>query len=111
MRRLQRGDVVLLVTLLPCWAVVFALHARQVASGRLAWVPVFVSSPATAAGFPIVRGFWPGVGPAETGLQLGDRLVRAGNADLAGRGPIGVFARIEEQASDALDVPIGYLRG
>jgi hypothetical protein len=75
---LRRLDAILLVTLIPCWIVAFALHVRQVVSGRLAWVPVYVSRPTGPEDFPVVVGIRPEARPDETGLQLGDGLVRAG---------------------------------
>jgi class 3 adenylate cyclase len=104
-------DAMLLVTLVPCWIAAFALHVRQVVTSRLAWVPVYVSRPAGPEGFPVVVGFRPESSPAKTGLQLGDRLVRAGRADLRGVGPVGVVARMEEQADEFLRVAVAYERG
>jgi class 3 adenylate cyclase len=106
----RRLDAVLLVILVPCWIAAFALHVRQVVTGRLAWVPIFVSRPGPDD-LPVVVGFRPQAGPHETGLRIGDRLVRAGSAELRGVGPVGVVARIEEQADEALRVPVAYLRG
>jgi class 3 adenylate cyclase len=103
--------VILLVTLVPCWIVAFALQARQVVSGRLAWVPFYVSHPTGPDRLPVVVGFRPESSPAETGLQLGDRLVRAGGAELRGVGPVGVVARIGEQADEELRVQLVYERG
>jgi class 3 adenylate cyclase len=110
-RPLRRLDAILLVTLVPCWIAAFALHVRQVMTARLAWVPVYVSHPAGPEGFPVVVGFRPEASPDDTGLRIGDRLVRAGDAELRGVGPVGVMARIEEQADEALRVPVAYVRG
>jgi len=104
-------DALLLVTLVPCWIVAFALQVRQVVTSRLAWAPMYVSRPTGPESFPVVVGFRPDANAAETGLELGDRLVRAGGADLRGVGPIGVVARLEEQADEALRVPVAYERG
>jgi class 3 adenylate cyclase len=101
----------LLLVLVPCWVAAFALQVRQVVTGRLAWSPVYVSRPASPDGFPVVVGFRSEASPADTGLQLGDRLVRAGSADLRGVGPVGVVARMQEQADEALRVPLSYERG
>ena len=60
MRRLRTADVVLLASLLTVWAVCTALHVKELAGGRLAWVSVYVSAPENSDGFPAVQGFWPG---------------------------------------------------
>jgi class 3 adenylate cyclase len=101
----------LLATLLPLWVVCAVLHVKQVASGRLAWVPVYVSAPAAIDGFPTVRGFWPGNEAAATDLSIGDQLVRVGSADLRGVGRFGFAARAYEQAHADLRVPLTYARG
>ena len=102
MRAPRRLDAVLLVLLVPGWIAAFALHVRLVVTGRLAWVPVYVSRPAGPDGPPVVVGFRPGVDPDDTGLRIGDRLVSAGGAELRGVGPVGVFARLA-------DIPIGVM--
>jgi class 3 adenylate cyclase len=104
--RLKPLDRALLVTLLPLWAVLFPLHVKYAAEGRLAWLMLgaSVSSPEDAASYPSIRSVandpsiltWAQI----SGLQPGDRLVRIGNRDLGGVGPIGFFARAAEQASD-----------
>src|SRR5262245_15073306 len=103
---LRRVDVILLCTLVPCWVAAFALHVRQVMRGRLAWVPVYVSRSTDADGFPVVVGFRPETSRDETGLEHGDRLMRAGNADLRGAGPVDFVARVQEQADETLRVPV-----
>ena len=108
---LRRADAVALAILVPCWLVAFALHVRQVVTGRLAWVPIYVSQPADRDAFPIVTGFRTKASEDESGLRVGDRLVRAGRADLRGVGPVGVTARIQEEADASLRVPVTYERG
>jgi hypothetical protein len=108
---LRRLDLLLLVTLVPCWVVAFALHVRQVVTGRLAWMPVVVSRPIGPDAFPAVVDFRREATPGETGLQIGDRLLRAGRAELRGVGPVGVFARLGAEADATLRVPVTYARG
>ena len=115
--RLKPLDRALLVTLLPLWAVLFSLHVKYAAEGRNAWLMLgaSVSSPEDAASYPSIRSVandpsiltW-----AQTsGLQRGDRLVRIGNTDLRGVGPLGFFARAAEQASDDNWVSVVVERG
>ena len=109
-KRLKALDVLLLLVLLPAWGAALVLHVRQIYRGRLAWVGVFVAAPATRTEHPTVRGFWPGTDGAASGLLVGDRLVRAGGADLRGIGPVGFVARAASEADAALRVPIVYER-
>jgi class 3 adenylate cyclase len=106
------ADAALLATLLPVWVACVVLHVRQVVSGRLAWVPVYVSAPPAGDGFPTVRGFWPGTDDDPFGLAVGDRLLRVGSADLRGVGPFGFVARVYEAAAQdpALPVSLTYQR-
>src|SRR2546427_9043758 len=109
-KRLKALDVLLLLVLLPVWGAALVLHVRQISRGRLAWVGVFVAAPATRTEHPTVRGFWPGTDGAASGLQVGDRLVRAGGADLRGIGPGGVVARAASEAGGAPRGPVVYER-
>ena len=110
MRRLRVADAVLLATLLPLWVACAVLHVRQVVHGRLAWVGVYVSAPATRDGFPTVRGFWPSVDPASVSLAVGDTVEHLGGADLRGVGAFGFAARAYEEADASLRVPVTYTR-
>ena len=113
MRRLRVTDVALLATLLPLWVACAVLHVKQVASGQLAWVGVYVSAAPELDGFPTVRGFWPGADSnASGGLAVGDRLLRVGAADLRGVGPFGFVARAYEVTAERRDlsVPLVYER-
>lgn len=102
------------VALFALWAVCTVLHLRQVATGMLAWVGVYVSAPADATDFPRVRGFWPGgSADAQGALLVGDRLLRVGTASLRGVGPIGFLAHAYAVAAERhhLRVPVTYERG
>jgi class 3 adenylate cyclase len=113
-RRLRAGDVGLLVILLPLWLACAVLHLREVASGRLAWVSVYVVASPAHDGFPTVRGFWPGASSGASGaLAVGDRLLSVGGSDLHGVGPFGFVARTYEAAEARHDgrVSIAFERG
>ena len=60
------------LALLVLWVACTVLHVKQVASGHLAWVGVYVAAPSGADGFPTVRGFWPGA-TARHVRRAGDR--------------------------------------
>jgi class 3 adenylate cyclase len=110
MRR-RTADLLLLAAVLALWTSCATLHVRQVVRGRLAWVPVYVDAPASAADYPRVRGFWPGTEQDDAGgLRAGDRLLRVGAEELRGVGPVGFFARAHEVAAADLSVPVTYER-
>lgn len=111
--RAPRATWLVSLALLALWAACTVLHVKQVASGRLAWVGVYVAAPSGADGFPTVRGFWPGAtGDTSGALAIGDRLLSVGGADLRGVGPVGFVARTYAAAARARDlhVPIAYER-
>lgn len=110
LRRLGPLDSGLIVTLAAVWLVAFALHLRQVVTGRLAWVPVFVSGPGAGERYPTLKGVWSGSEGALHGLSSGDRLLRVGAASLEGVGPIGFVARVYAQAGSDLAVPVEFER-
>ncbi len=106
MTRPQRLDLALLALLVPLWTVCFALHLRELARGRLAWVPVTVDRPRAPELPPTVSGFWPDAGSAVQELRAGDRLLRAGDRELAGRGPFDFVAEVYPAADAELRVPV-----
>jgi class 3 adenylate cyclase len=110
-RKLRAADALLLGSLVTLWLVCAALHVRQLVTGQLAWVGVYVAADPGGDGPPTVRDVWPGAGPAASGaLQRGDQLLRAGDTDLAGAGPIGFAARVQALVRDDRRVPITYAR-
>jgi class 3 adenylate cyclase len=110
MRRLRPLDIALLVTLVPLWLGSFALYLQRVVRGDLTRVPVFIWAPKDANTYPIVRGFRPGTGAEAVGLRVGDQLLRVGEADLRGVGPLGFVARAYEAADAELRVSLVFSR-
>lgn len=111
MRRVRAADAVLLLSLLGLWLVCAGIHVKQVASGRLAWIGVYVS--AEDGDYPKVRGFWPGAAHAASGtLAVGDRLLTAGGRDLRGVDPFEFAADVyaASAARRSLVVPLEYQR-
>ncbi len=98
MRRLRPLDRVLLGVGLPLWIVCFGLHVKEWSRGRLAWIPLTVSGAPTPDAPPMVSGFLPGMHGGALELEPGDRLLRAGRADLRGVGPFGFAAATWSQA-------------
>jgi adenylate cyclase len=84
---------------------------HQIRAGRLAWVALAVTAPTDSTDFPVLASFWPGTDVSTWGLRVGDRLLRVGDTDLRGVGPVGFLARVYEQAGDLGHVPVTYARG
>src|SRR5581483_2686237 len=111
MRPSRRADAALLGALVAAWVACAALHVKELARGGFGWVGVYVSAPADAAGYPVVRAFWPGAPPDATGgLAAGDRLLRVGGAELRGVGPFGFVARAQAAAGSDRRVAVVYAR-
>jgi hypothetical protein len=89
--RLGALDKALLGSLLPVWAVSFALCLPALRSP--ARLPPLDLRAAADGGYPILNALAPWGSRAETGLERGDRLVQVGAADLRGVGPLGFYAR------------------
>jgi class 3 adenylate cyclase len=107
MSRSRTFDVALLVALITLWIACAVLHVKEVASGRLAWVSVYVAAPHDPDGYPTVRAFWPGATRAAYGtLAVGDRVLSVGGADLRGVGPFGFVARTYAAAAERHDLRI-----
>lgn len=103
-------DGLLAAVLLPLWVGAFVIHVDRVADGRLAWPGFWVHAPEVAGAAPTVRAFWPGMEAETSGLQVGDRILSAGEFDLRGEGPVGVFSHIVAAANDRLELPVRYER-
>jgi signal transduction histidine kinase len=98
--RLAPRDRWLLFTLLPIFAVCFALHLRQVVLEGLPQPPIF-AVPVWGhwgEGYPVVGGLRFERGHDWSGLEPGDRLLRAGQVDLRGAGYLSTEAILLEQA-------------
>jgi len=94
---LRARDKGLLGILLTIWALCFALSLKSVWQGT--GIPsLYVSSAEDPADYPTLVGFVPLFEAHESGLRIGDLLLRVGDADLRAVGPIGFFARMIEEA-------------
>jgi class 3 adenylate cyclase len=112
MKRLGLIDRVLIFTLVPIWAFRFALYLNNLAHGRIAYIPIDVSVPQGPDDYPTLIGFWGGV-PREGpwgGLEVGDRLLKVGQADLRGVWPVGFFARVYKETDASLHRPLVFMR-
>jgi class 3 adenylate cyclase len=110
-RKLERWDALLLVTLLPAWLVCFSLHVREVRRSGLALPPVFAVPSDLGDGYPRVGGLRSETFLAETGLTPGNRMLRVGEVDLRGVGYIGFAAHALAEAGPDLSVPIAFESG
>ena len=109
MSRLRALDKALLATLIPLWVVCFVLTARSVVRPT-GLSSVYVSAPDSPQEHPTLVGFRPWMRGEESGLRIGDRLLRLGAADLRGVGPLGFFARVSEEARPDRHVSVVYER-
>jgi class 3 adenylate cyclase len=112
--RLSPLDRVLIIVLVPLWLVCFGLALRtQLQDQGVAPVELRV---ADADSYPVLTGsflteLYLETNPLETaGLRAGDRLVRAGSADLRGVGSIGFNARALRHAEGAQSVAVVFER-
>jgi signal transduction histidine kinase/CheY-like chemotaxis protein len=110
-RRLATLDRVLLLTLVPLWTAVFALHVRQVALTGLAEPPVYAWASRDPDGYPVVGAYRPQLHGRETGLAIGDRLLRVGRVDLRGASYLRFYAATLAETDAALEVPLTFERG
>jgi hypothetical protein len=111
-RRLGLIDRALILTLVPIWVFWFALYLSNLAHGRVANIPLDVSVPQRPNDYPTLIGFWDGVpreGPWQ-GLEVGDRLLKVGRADLRGVWPVGFHARVYRETDTSLRLPLSYMR-
>ncbi len=96
MSRLTPLDRVLVLILVPLWAVFFGLSVKtQVDGGGYAWLGLSLED---ANSYPTLTGeFSSVVHPsdplAEAGLRSGDRLIRLGGADLRRVSTLGLMSR------------------
>ena len=112
MRRLGPIDRALIFTLVPIWAFWFALYLNNLARSRVADIPIDVSVPPGPDDYPTLLGFWGGVprGGPWGGLQVGDRLLTVGQADLRGVWPVGFVARVYKETDASLHLPLIFMR-
>jgi hypothetical protein len=109
--RSRRFDALLFALLALVWAICFGLQLRSGAR-PIVFPSLGVRSDADG-GYPVLIDMAPWSGPAETGLQRGDRLVRLGSSDLRGVGPpLGFYVRFVSEAVYGQPLPrMTYERG
>jgi signal transduction histidine kinase len=99
----------LIFGLLPVVFLALGLHVRQVIRTGLALPPVFATPPGDD-GYPRVGGHPLEIETGGTGLEIGDTLIRVGDADLRGHGYMGFMGIALEQAGLGLRAPLVFLR-
>jgi signal transduction histidine kinase len=107
--RLTGRDRLLLLTTLPLFAVAFAAHVHESARTGLAQLPVFAKW--QPGQHPLVGGHRLETDSSGSGLELGDRLIRVGDRDLAGVGYIGFEAIALSLTTPGHPVPLVIERG
>ncbi|MCH7707351.1 MAG: GAF domain-containing protein [Myxococcales bacterium] len=111
MSRLRPLDRAFLLIFLPLWMVVFVLHTINAFQGRLAEPGVYVTGPGDPDGFPVVQSIHIGAPAGSSGLVAGDELLRIGNSDLRGVGPVGFFAHAMQAMGSDQRAQVAYRRG
>ena len=106
-RRWERVAPALLGAL---WLASFLLTLNAIFAGRT-YNPLYVAGAGTEEGYPVVTGFPPYVRGAQSGLEVGDRLLELDGVDLRGVGAASFFALYFEVAGSRVELPIVYQRG
>jgi class 3 adenylate cyclase len=110
--RLRPIDRVLVLTLVPLWVVCFGLSIKtQLAGGGIAAIGLSVEDHAS---YPVVTGEFSVMhisSPLEaSGLEPGDRLIRAGELDLRGLGTTSFMSTTRDASNSASFVALTYER-
>ena len=109
MRRLSPLNKTLLLTLVPLWAICVVLCIKS-AVYRTGFSPVYVTAPVDAKGYPSLAGFKDWLDGEQSGLRVGDRLLRVGDSDLQAVGSLGFWVRLTHEAGSARVVPVVFER-
>ena len=109
MSRTGSFDRWILGIVLPLWILWVGLHLVQSARGHPVWPPLETLSSGSDSEYPVVRALRPGTDLHE--IEVGDRLLRAGDLDLRGVGPISVGIRLLEEADAEGRVRLRLERG
>jgi class 3 adenylate cyclase len=109
-RRLRAVDIVLLATLAPLWLVAVTLHTVQASRDRVALPALHVAGAATADAYPTLRGYLAG-SVQQNEPAPGAALLRVGEFDLRGAGPLRFIALCYAAADAELRIPIRYRHG
>jgi class 3 adenylate cyclase len=88
--------------------VCFALHFRSVLQPAL-FPPLGVRA-AESGGYPSLIDLQPGVDPAESALEPGDRLLRMSDIDLRGMGRLAFYAQFVAHAEEGRPMTVRYER-
>jgi hypothetical protein len=102
-------DRLLLGVLVPISLACFALRLRSLRDPPL--IPLLSVRANAPAERPTLINVSRWIKPGEIDLQLGDRLLRVGETDLRGVGPIGFWARFQVEARYPDPVKIAWKRG
>ena len=110
-RRLRWLDWALIATLVPLFVVLLALRIREGLAGRAPSMVLRVSSAPSDGDFPVVEQVFPNArfdGPA---LEVGDRMLQAGDRSLAGATWPRLFSRVGSAISSREGVRLEIARG
>ena len=107
MTRLGSADRALFAAVMLLWATAFGAQLRQLAHGRMGWVPLYLEGAASPQALPGVVEPWPpAAGDPPSELRAGDRIARVGAVDARGLGRVELTARLFAAAGPDLRVPL-----
>jgi len=102
-------DRALGTALLAIWVLFFGLSIAS-QFRHPGYTSVFVASPSDPNTYPTLTSFRPWLEGRHSGLRIGDRLLRVGDAELRGVGPYGFYVRVAEQNARDRQLPVVFER-
>ena len=111
LRELRTLDRVILGLFVVLWLLCFSLGTRA-ALRHTGYRSIIVSGPSRVDGYPELVGFISAAGevPTDSALRRGDRLIRLGDTDLRGMGPIDVAMRFARERGPNARLPVRFVR-
>lgn len=109
MTHLNGGRRALFFALISLWVVCTGLHIYRLTRGVLTWPDPQAAASKDANGHPTLSGAFASGEPLPRELGVGDRLIRAGAADLRGVGPIRFPAYVLQEADVNHRVRLEYV--
>ena len=110
MTRLGLLDRLLVALFVPLWLACFGLSVHG-AIQHTGYPSVLISASAEPDGYPSLIGFVPAFPGEDSGLRIGDRLLRVGERDLLGRGHLALYGPFARRRGDGGSITVRFERG